>query len=152
MFEQDGPPNNPPLGSFRGGQAYLDHKHASTTRRPQWIAGDLHVRKEGRGLHCADIEMIAIPTLPVLSMTFDSGTGYCIEKLPGSGRLRMHYRHPRYYSQQEAPFTATRIPTLCEFLTRRYTERSTARLFQGRPSLTRSQTCQHHTPPPVDRR
>ena len=36
--------------------------------------------------------------------------------------------------------------------TRRSTERSTARFFQGSPSLTRSQTCQHHTPIPVDRR
>ena len=36
--------------------------------------------------------------------------------------------------------------------TRRSTERSTARLFQGRPSLTRPQTCQHHTPPTVARR
>ena len=36
--------------------------------------------------------------------------------------------------------------------TRRSTERSTARLFRGRPSLARSQTCQHHTAVPVDRR
>ena len=37
-------------------------------------------------------------------------------------------------------------------LTSRSTERSTARLFRGRPSLARSQTCQHHTPVPVHRR
>ena len=36
--------------------------------------------------------------------------------------------------------------------TRRSTERCTARFFQGKPSLARSQTCQRHTPPTVPRR
>ena len=43
-------------------------------------------------------------------------------------------------------------PKYPQGLTRRSTERSTARLFQGSPSLIRSQTCQIHAPLPVYRR
>ena len=51
LFEQDGPPNDPPRGSFKGGQVLLDYKHASTTRRFQWIAGDLHVSYHETPIH-----------------------------------------------------------------------------------------------------
>ena len=39
----------------------------------------------------------------------------------------------------------------CWAHTRRSSQRSTARLFQGRRGMIKSQTCQCHTPPPVDR-
>ena len=55
-----------------------------------------------------------------------------------------------FYSTQARHLTAS--DSVQDVPTRRSTERCTARLFQGRPSLFRPQTCQHHAPPTVDRR
>ena len=63
---------------------------------------------------------------------------YCSQMNVGFGSTQAR-RHTTSDNVQDTP-------------TRRSTERSTARLFQGRPSLARSQTCQCHTPPTVPRR
>ena len=58
--------------------------------------------------------------------------------------------HVGYESTQARHHTAS--DNVQDTPTRRSTERCTARLVQGRPSLARSQTCQRNTPPPVPRR
>ena len=58
--------------------------------------------------------------------------------------------HVGYESTQARHHTAS--DNVQDTPTRRSTERCTARLVQGRPSLARSQTCQRRTPPTVPRR
>ena len=138
-------------------------------RRLQWIAGDLHVRiffigrlewlsfetDYGFRMRIMDIFLRKIQrTTMRLFLKHIPETQFTT---PISRTIFLFPTEPSFPLmiagfQSAQAFIQTNSDHVHKVRTRRSTERSTARLFQGSSSLARSQTCQHHTPPTVDRR